>query len=228
MCSDAALAHVDRMAARWEASPYMSMMGAPLRRCIVTHAVMPNCAWIWMGLTAALMIQLKAVALPEGGGAQILLPDGILHPRFAQKKTGRGMWVCGDREVFGRLLERQPHRSVAPHASLPPHLLSLITYQLQLRVVQEAELLWGRARAAAFREAGAAADPWSKRLRLLWDADGSGHGLQFCVSSLMERPDLAETLHTHMRAVERAAPHMCTTSGETTEHCGGFGHGCGT
>lgn len=46
-------------------------------------------------------------------------------------------------------LKAEQHRAVAPEANVYPRLVSLITHQLQLRVTQEAELLYARAQTRA-------------------------------------------------------------------------------
>ena len=83
-----------------------------------------------------------------------MLPDAILHPRFAQRKPGKGLWFCADQMVYERLRQRQLHRQVAPEAKISPRLGSLITRQLQQRVVQEAELLYERVRTRTLGDAG--------------------------------------------------------------------------
>lgn len=104
------------------------------------------------------MIQLKPVLLPAAGDGcgeeQTMLPDAILHPRFAQRKPGKGLWFCADQMVYERLRQRQLHRQVAPEAKISPRLGSLITRQLQQRVVQEAELLYERVRTRTLGDAG--------------------------------------------------------------------------
>ena len=56
--------------------------------------------------------------------------------------------VLGDERAALKLKTEQ-HRTVAPEANVYPRLVSLITHQLQLRVTQEAELLYARARTRA-------------------------------------------------------------------------------
>ena len=96
----------------------------------------------------ALMIQLKAAKIPGDQAEYTILPDAILHPQFAQKKLGRGMWICNDQRVYQRLCERRTwhadaeiHRAIAPDAGILPRLHILLTHQFQERLVQEAELL---------------------------------------------------------------------------------------
>ena len=54
-----------------------------------------------------LMIQLKAARIPGDREEYTMVPDGVLHPKFAQKKLGRGMWVCNDQRVVQRLHDRR-------------------------------------------------------------------------------------------------------------------------
>lgn len=96
----------------------------------------------------ALMIQLKAAKIPGDQAEYTILPDAILHPQFAQKKLGRGMWICNDQRVYQRLVERRTwethtemHRAIASDASISPRLPMLLTHQFQERLVQEVQLL---------------------------------------------------------------------------------------
>lgn len=98
----AAAAAGERAEARIAASPYcayvltVSMLASPLRRCVVTSTVMPKGE---ANLTDFL-VQLKAVHVPRG---LAYVPDGVLHPRFARRRLGKGVWVCADQVVFRAL-----------------------------------------------------------------------------------------------------------------------------
>ncbi|WFD02272.1 hypothetical protein MOBT1_000954 [Malassezia obtusa] len=144
-----------------------------------------------------------------------MVPDGVLHPKFAQKKLGRGMWVCNDQRVVQRLHDRQMHRVVAPDASLSPHLRPMLTYQFQQRLVQEAELLLERVRhrriAAETKHEAALA------VRLLDTTEGGqarralpGAGFEYALPHLMPDAALREALWQVLASTARRGPRLCT------------------
>ncbi|KOS12607.1 hypothetical protein Malapachy_0415 [Malassezia pachydermatis] len=97
LSSRSVLEHAER---QWPSNPYLHMLSTPLRRCIVSHFVLPK----------AFMIQIKPVHLPsseEHPPEITMAPDGILHPRFAMRKPGIGAWVTADQTVFKDLYKRQ-------------------------------------------------------------------------------------------------------------------------
>lgn len=61
------------------------------------------------------MIQLKPVLIPsqqpDAETEQTLLPNGILHPRFAQQKPGNGFWLACDRVLYARMRERRTYHA---------------------------------------------------------------------------------------------------------------------
>lgn len=57
-----------------------------------------------------LMIQLKPVIMPRADRRsveQTLVPEGILHPRFAQRKSGASLYITGDQYVLQQLLQKR-------------------------------------------------------------------------------------------------------------------------
>lgn len=57
-----------------------------------------------------LMIQLKPVIMSRAGTQlfeQTLVPEGILHPRFAQRKSGASLYITGDQYVLQQLLQKR-------------------------------------------------------------------------------------------------------------------------
>ena len=56
-----------------------------------------------------LMIRISAMQLPVPGSArptQVVLPDGLFHPKFQARKAGFGNYVYCRKEAFETLLDR--------------------------------------------------------------------------------------------------------------------------
>lgn len=84
------------------------MLATPLRRCIVTHATLPKGT---ENVTDPdFMLQIKPMIVPAALDAPetlAMLPDGILHPRFSQKKLGMGAWVTAHPFVIEQLHKKR-------------------------------------------------------------------------------------------------------------------------
>ncbi|KAK0546352.1 DNA-directed RNA polymerase I core subunit rpa12 [Tilletia horrida] len=94
-----------------------------------------------------LMICFKqaAIARPgQTGTKAYVLPDRILHPKFALSKPGVGTWVTAARFMVETFVERKSYKRFAQSAEPPRRLIEMIEHQLRLRVLQEAELLIDR------------------------------------------------------------------------------------
>ncbi|KAI3628328.1 hypothetical protein CBS14141_000031 [Malassezia furfur] len=183
------------------------MLASPLRRCIVTHAVLPN----------ALMIQLKAAKIPGDQAEYTILPDAILHPQFAQKKLGRGMWICNDQRVYQRLFERPPDAGILPRLHI------LLTHQFQERLVQEVELLCEAAQHAREATPCAESAPLNvaagdvPSLCLTTDAPDAGRArlaiqdstATYALPRLVPDAELHEQLVHGLDAWARQAPEQC-------------------
>ncbi|KAJ9474161.1 hypothetical protein PHBOTO_004219 [Pseudozyma hubeiensis] len=140
---------------RWLASPHLSMLSHPLRKCIVTSKILPT----------SLMFALKPITLPpspasKGQDRIVMLPDSILHPAKARRKTGKGVWVTLDPRVCKRLVEKGAWKAVYSKAMVGKGMEELVRWQLGERVVQELEVLVER-----FGE--------RRRLDLIAEEDGS-------------------------------------------------------
>lgn len=97
------------------------------------------------------MFQLKSVSLPPSppSSAQqskksqeriVMLPNQLLHPKFAPSKMGKGMWCTLDPRVLGRMREKGSWKVLSPKAVMGD-MGGLIWEQLGERVCQEVELL---------------------------------------------------------------------------------------
>uniref|UniRef100_V5GEX6 Uncharacterized protein n=2 Tax=Kalmanozyma brasiliensis (strain GHG001) TaxID=1365824 RepID=V5GEX6_KALBG len=145
------------------------MLAAPLRKCIVTSRILPT----------SLMLQLKPVTLPNsttaipskskraGSERIVMLPDQILHPKFARKKPDKGLWVTLDPRVYAQLHKKASYKIVSSEATLLAGMEELVERQLAERVVQEAELLERRFR--------------GRRRLDLFDASGEGEDWAFSI-----------------------------------------------
>ncbi|CAD6887381.1 unnamed protein product [Tilletia laevis] len=119
---------------QWETNPWMHMLASPLRRCCVSKTVLP----------ADLLICFKqaTVSRPgEGISKTFILPDRILHPKFALTKIGKGIWVLGSNSMVDEFLQTRAYRRQSSTGEPPKQLMEMIAHQLRQRVLQEAELL---------------------------------------------------------------------------------------
>ena len=101
-------------------------------------------------LTAGYMVNFRASTLqPEDEGTSIqkpeihILPDSILHPRRAARKSGLGLWVSLRHDIVGRLLLSGPHQHMLSRvkAQASPRLVEMVRVLLQQRIMQELQLL---------------------------------------------------------------------------------------
>jgi hypothetical protein len=121
---------------------------------------------------------------PGPAGSRLyLLPDRVLHPRYAPAKRGKGFWVTCHRDVLQTLsspgMSRRPiPLTTGPHLKMlsrtsglvvPDQLPGMVEEQLRSRVIQEIELLRDRLRAmtprASRREESVWEGPVLSRLR---------------------------------------------------------------
>ncbi|WFD33465.1 hypothetical protein MCUN1_000278 [Malassezia cuniculi] len=115
--------------------PALAAVAAAGERAEARFAASPYCVY-FVGVLTDFLVQLKVVHSPSG---LVYVPDGVLHPKFAQRRLGKGVWVCADQFVF---------RTFTETPLVPSKLGALVTVQLKQRVVQEAQLLAERPAAA--------------------------------------------------------------------------------
>ncbi|CBQ68579.1 conserved hypothetical protein [Sporisorium reilianum SRZ2] len=135
----AAQTHLTALETRWAGSLHLQMLSFPLRKCIVTQKVLPT----------SLMFQLKPFPLPPSPPSPskkaqeriVMLPNQILHPKYACRKLGRGVWCTLDARVLGAMLERGSWKIVSARAEMGREMGALVWTQLGERVVQEAHVL---------------------------------------------------------------------------------------
>ncbi|RSH85664.1 hypothetical protein EHS25_003804 [Saitozyma podzolica] len=110
---------------------------------------------------------------PGPAGSRLyLLPDRVLHPRYAPAKRGKGFWVTCHRDVLQTLSSPGPHLKMLSRTSglvVPDQLPGMVEEQLRSRVIQEIELLRDRLRTmtprASQREESVWEGPVLSRLR---------------------------------------------------------------
>lgn len=142
----AAKTHLTSLEKRWSSSIHLNMLSTPLRKCIVTSKVLPT----------SLLVQLKAITLPpispglsssiqaQNKSRIVMLPDQILHPKYAPKKVGKGIWFTLDPSIYSQLEKRGSYRILNPKANVVRGMEGLIWRQLGERVLQELELILER------------------------------------------------------------------------------------
>jgi len=79
--------------------------------------------------------------VPEGRKAPAkLVPDGLLHPKYTNRRVSGGCYILCWRGAVRRL-DRSSYKRVSPELTLPSNLEHHIVHFLRLRVLQEFELL---------------------------------------------------------------------------------------
>ncbi|KAL9931926.1 hypothetical protein V8E36_009241 [Tilletia maclaganii] len=130
---------------QWEANPWMHMLSSPLRRCIVSQSILP----------ADLLICFKNASIARPGSRALkayILPDRILHTKYALTKLGQGMWVTGAREMLESFIQTRAYKRAALNAEPPARLIDMVEDQLRERVIQEIALLADRVRGNSFQQ----------------------------------------------------------------------------
>jgi len=119
------------------------MLSSPLRQCLLTEHYLPVDFMIRL---AALKIHSPRILQPMTA----LLPDGLEHPRFKGRKSGRGWYVLCNKEAINQLLNRGTYKRIFSPTPLKLHTLlaEQIGEQLRTRVLHELEFLAERLRVA--------------------------------------------------------------------------------
>ncbi|KAJ7179847.1 hypothetical protein C8R43DRAFT_1117196 [Mycena crocata] len=135
----------------WWSSPYLRMLASPIRRCFTTEHYLPmgfvlSFVLCWLltvfSLSQDFLVRLAPMRVPRQFGASwMLFPDGIQHPHFKPRKSGRGLYIGCYRETLAIALNRGKYKRFG---AAPPRLTEHITHLLRLRVLQELQLLASR------------------------------------------------------------------------------------
>ncbi|KAH7887869.1 hypothetical protein F5I97DRAFT_910011 [Phlebopus sp. FC_14] len=121
----------------WWSSPYLRMLSTPLRVCAVSRRTLP----------ADFLIRLAPLRLPVSRGAksmQVLIPDGLEHPKFKRRKGRTALYVTCWKDALQGIQGRAALPRLAPNITVHQLLGAQISYLLRLRILQEIELLTRR------------------------------------------------------------------------------------
>ncbi|KAF5388414.1 hypothetical protein D9615_000254 [Tricholomella constricta] len=126
---------------QWWSSPYLRMLASPIRQCIATERYMPS----------DFLVRLAPMRLPSslprlnwartGSVTQTLIPDGLQHPKFTARKSGKASYILCNRAAVSVLADPGSKRRASIGINIYPHLADHIAHLLRLRVLQELELL---------------------------------------------------------------------------------------
>ncbi|KAF7790885.1 hypothetical protein EIP86_001843 [Pleurotus ostreatoroseus] len=122
---------------RWWTSPYLRMLSSPLRSCQVSKESLP----------ADLQIRLAPMLLPAPRGArkvQILVPDGLEHPRFRRVRNGSAIYMLCKKSFVNVMAARRNLKGVQGNIVIHSRLAEQIGHLLRIRVLQEIEILADR------------------------------------------------------------------------------------
>ncbi|KAF9557239.1 hypothetical protein CPC08DRAFT_56823 [Agrocybe pediades] len=128
----------------WFGNPYLRMLSSPIRNCLVTKRLVPS----------DLLIRLVGMRpttsrVPEGRKVPAkLVPDGLLHPKYANRRVSGGCYVLCWRGAVRRL-EKSGYKRVSTELTIPTNLEQHIAHLLRVRILQEFELLAERLEYAA-------------------------------------------------------------------------------
>ncbi|THH12208.1 hypothetical protein EW145_g138 [Phellinidium pouzarii] len=146
---------------QWWSSPYLRMLSTPIRTCFLSDRHLPS----------DFLIRFVILTLPTtspNSRSTALVPDGLLHPKFANRIYNQGLYIAcskdaltvlrsrGDWSVFGipqteansLNKAKQYAGKFGNNISIHSLLSKQIAHQLRQRVLQELEMLSARLKAA--------------------------------------------------------------------------------
>ncbi|KAF8842224.1 hypothetical protein BDN67DRAFT_947884, partial [Paxillus ammoniavirescens] len=118
----------------WWSSPYLRMLSTPLRQCAVSRRYLPT----------DFLIRLAPLRLPVPRGSrsvQVLIPDGIEHPKFKRRQAHTAVYASCWKHAFQNIGERVSIPRQAPNLVFSKHLCTRISYLLRLRILQELDVI---------------------------------------------------------------------------------------
>ncbi|RDB22835.1 hypothetical protein Hypma_010360 [Hypsizygus marmoreus] len=138
---------------RWWSSPYLRMLASPLRQCIATARYMPTDFLIRLGFMRV-PTPLQPPSQKRRRPDHTVIPDGLQHPKFSVRRSGRANYVLCNRFALPMFAELNAKRfathGITVHALLADH----IAHLLRVRVLQELELLGDSMEALVGRRGG--------------------------------------------------------------------------
>ncbi|KIJ70218.1 hypothetical protein HYDPIDRAFT_77792 [Hydnomerulius pinastri MD-312] len=118
----------------WWSSPYLRMLSTPIRLCNVSKRYMPS----------DFLIRLAPLSLPVPRGSrsmQVLMPDGLEHPKYNRRKAHIAAYVTCWKDVVQNIEQRGDFHRIATNLVFSKHLPAQISWLLRLRILQELEVL---------------------------------------------------------------------------------------
>ncbi|KAJ3992329.1 hypothetical protein F5050DRAFT_1579764 [Lentinula boryana] len=124
----------------WWASPYLRMLSTPLRRCLQTQQLLPSAFLVRLGVFRAPSSNPSRFFSPNSPPEAVLLPDGLEHPKFRGRRSGKGGYVLCWKDALEHLRVSGSYKRIAFNSRLPS-VLDQIRHLLRLRVLQELQLV---------------------------------------------------------------------------------------
>ncbi|KAK7470813.1 hypothetical protein VKT23_002231 [Stygiomarasmius scandens] len=125
---------------RWWSSPYLRMLGSPLRQCLLTGQYLPKDFLIRLGAFRVSPPTSRFIAVGRAPDAA-LMPDGLLHSKFQVRRSGKAGYVLCWKDAISLLREKGSYRRVVHNSHLHALLEQQIGHLLRLRVLQELQLV---------------------------------------------------------------------------------------
>ncbi|KDQ29152.1 hypothetical protein PLEOSDRAFT_1063918 [Pleurotus ostreatus PC15] len=125
---------------KWWADPYLRMIGSPLRKCTLTDRYLPSDFLIRLApMKISKALQDSNSKLNKT--TRMLVPDGLEHPRFKTRKSGKSGYVICWKDAVAQMLERKSYRQILPKVPVHSLLIPQIEHLLRVRILQEFALL---------------------------------------------------------------------------------------
>ncbi|KAF8558846.1 hypothetical protein OG21DRAFT_1503806 [Imleria badia] len=118
----------------WWSSPYLRMLATPLRQCTLSKRYLPN----------DFLVRLAVLRLPatqDAPSMEVLMPDGLEHPKYKRRKARVAMYVPCWKEAVETMKSPVSLPRYSANIFVSKHLCAHISYLLRLRVLQELEVL---------------------------------------------------------------------------------------
>lgn len=126
----------------WWSNPFLRMLSSPLRMCLLTRRYAP----------ADHLIRITATLLPQpdvpisSSTPAYITPSNLHHSRFAQQPDGMGSYITCSKMAIPLLLGKGRHRGMFPGAEVHGLIEEQMENGLQIRCIEEAQLLGIRLR----------------------------------------------------------------------------------
>ncbi|KAJ6629142.1 hypothetical protein B0H10DRAFT_2428536 [Mycena sp. CBHHK59/15] len=125
----------------WWSSPYLRMLASPIRQCILTDRYLPMDFMIRLAPMQLVRPPTTAVARSNVHKSLVLLPDGLQHPRFKVRRSGKGAYLVCWKDSLELIITRGKYKRLSPNLTAHPRLVEQVSHLLRLRVLQELQLV---------------------------------------------------------------------------------------